>query len=150
MNTKAAVDDFLAQRSLAVVGVSRGGKKFGNLAYRELKDKGYQLYPVHPEAEALEGDKYYPSLSALQEPVGGVLIIVPPAETEQVVRDAAAAGIPRIWMQQGAESEGAIRFCDEHGISVVAGECILMFAEPLRFYHKPHRWVWKLLGKLPK
>jgi len=158
MNTQAAVNDFLAQRSLAVVGVSRGGKKFGNMAYRELKTKGYQLFPVHPEAEVLEGDRCYPSLSALPEQaspeatarVGGVLVIVPPAETERVVRDAAAAGIPRVWMQQGAESESAIRFCEEHDISVVAGECILMFAEPLRFYHRPHRWVWKLLGKLPK
>ena len=150
MNTKAAVDDFLAQRRLAVVGVSRGGKKFGNRAYRELKTKGYQLFPVHPEAEVLEGDKCYASLDALPETAGGVLIIVPPAVTERVVRDAAAAGIPRVWMQQGAESEGAIRFCEEHGISVVAGECILMFAQPLKFYHKPHRWVWKLLGKLPR
>jgi len=150
MNTKAAVDDFLAQRSLAVVGVSRSGKKFGNMAYRELKGKGYQLFPIHPEAEVLEGDKCYACLSDLPGRSGGVLIIVPPTQTEQVVRDAAAAKIPRVWMQQGAESEEAIRFCEEHGISVVAGECILMFAEPLRFYHKPHRWVWKLLGKLPK
>ncbi len=150
MNTKAAVDDFLAQRSLAVVGVSRSGKKFGNMAYRELKGKGCQLFPIHPEAEVLEGDKCYASLSALPERSNGVLVIVPPTQTEQVVRDAAAAKIPRVWMQQGAESEEAIRFCEEHGISVVAGECILMFAEPLKFYHKPHRWVWKLLGKLPK
>ena len=150
MNTKAAVDDFLAQRSLAVVGVSRGGKKFGNTAYRELKAKGYRLFPVHPEAEALEGNPCYPGLSSLPEHVGGVLVVVPPAQTEQVLRDASAANIPRVWLQQGAESEEAIRFCKEQGISVVAGECILMFAEPLRFYHKPHRWVWKLLGKLPK
>jgi len=149
MNTKAAVDDFLAQRSLAVVGVSRSGKKFGNMAYRELKGKGYQLFPIHPEAEVLEGDKCYASLSALPEPTGGVLIIVPPTGTEQVVRDAAAARIPRVWMQQGAGSDAAVRYCEEHGISAVHGKCILMFAEPLRFYHKPHRWVWKLLGKLP-
>ncbi len=150
MNTQAAVNDFLAQRSLAVVGVSRGGKKFGNRAYRELKAKGYRLFPVHPEAEVLEGDPCYPSLSALPERSGGVLIIVPPTQTEQVVRDAAAAKIPRVWMQQGAGSDAAVRYCEEHGISVVAGECILMFAQPLRFYHKPHRWVWKLLGKLPR
>ncbi len=150
MYTKATVDDFLAQRSLAVVGVSRGGKKFGNTAYRELKAKGYRLFPVHPEAEVLEGDKCYPSLSSLPEPVGGVLVVVPPARTEQVVRDATAANIPRVWMQQGAGSGEAIRFCEEHSISVVAGECILMFAEPLKFYHKPHRWIWRLLGKLPK
>jgi predicted CoA-binding protein len=66
------------------------------------------------------------------------------------VRDAAAAGIRRVWMQQGAESEAAIRFCAENGISAVHGECILMFAEPAAFYHRMHRWVWGLLGKLPR
>ena len=150
MNTQAVVNDFLAQRSLAVVGVSRGGKKFGNRAYRELKAKGYCLFPIHPKAETLEGEPCYPSLDALPDHVGGVLTIVPPDQTEQVVRDAAAAGIRRVWMQQGAESGEAISFCEENGISVVSGECILMFAEPLKFYHRPHRWLWKLLGKLPE
>ena len=73
-----------------------------------------------------------------------------PAQTQQVVRDAAAAGIRRVWLQQGAESAAAIRFCEENGISTVHGECILMFAEPAAFYHRAHRWVWKLLGKLPR
>ena len=150
MNTKSDVADFLAQRSLAVVGVSRSGKKFGNTAYRVLKAKGYQLFPVHPEAEVLEGDRCYPDFGALPEKVGGVLAVVPPVETERVVQEMATARIPRIWMQQGAESENAIWLCEEHGISVVAGECILMFAEPTGFGHKLHRWIWRLLGKLPK
>jgi predicted CoA-binding protein len=150
MTTKAAVNDFLSQRSLAVVGVSRGGKKFGNTAYKELKAKGYRLFPVHPNAESIEGDRCYPNLRALPEPVGGVLIVVPPAQTEQVVREVAAADIRRIWMQQGAESEAAIRFCEENGVSAVHGECVLMFAEPAAFYHRMHRWLWGLLGKLPR
>jgi predicted CoA-binding protein len=150
MTTKAAVKDFLDQRTLAVVGVSRGGKKFGNTAYKELKAKGYQVFPVNPHVDAIDGDRCYSSLSALPEPVGGVLIVVPPRETEQVVRDAAAAGIRRVWMQQGAESQAAIQFCEEQGISAIHGECILMFAEPAAFYHRLHRWVWRLLGKLPQ
>jgi predicted CoA-binding protein len=150
MTTKAVVNDFLSQRSLAVVGVSRGGKKFGNTAYKELKAKGYRLFPVHPNAESIEGDRCYPNLGALPEPVGGVLIVVPPAQTEQVVREVAAADIRRIWMQQGAESEAAIRFCEENGVSAVHGECVLMFAEPAAFYHRMHRWLWGLLGKLPR
>lgn len=79
----------------------------------------------------------------------GVLVVVPPSATEQVVRDAAAAGIHRVWMQQGSESEQAIRFCKEHGMNVVHGECILMFAEPAATVHRFHKWVWKVLGKLP-
>jgi len=81
--------------------------------------------------------------------VGGVLIVVPPAQAEKVVRAAHAAGIPRVWMQQGSESETAVRFCKENGIAEVHGECILMFAGKSAF-HKPHRWLWQLLGKAPK
>lgn len=149
MISKAVVEDFISQKALAIVGVSRGGQKFGNMAYRELKAKGYQLYPIHPSAETLEGDCAYADFKSLPEKVGGVLVIVPPGQTEKVVREAAAAGVTRIWMQRGAESEAAIRFCQESGIAEVHGECIMMFAGKY-FFHKPHRWVWGLLGKLPK
>ena len=76
MTDKKTVQDFLAQKTIAVVGVSRSGKKFGNMAYRELKSKGYQVYPVHPSAEQVEGDRAYPNLAALPEKPGGVLVIV--------------------------------------------------------------------------
>ena len=150
MTSKAAVADFVGQRKLAVVGVSRQGKKFGNFAFRELRSKGYELFPVHPQAETIEGGRCYPSLRALPEPVDALLIVVPPAQTEQVVRDAATAGIRRVWMQQGAESPAAIKFCQENGIREVHGECILMFSEPLAWWHRAHRWAWRLLGKLPQ
>ena len=150
MTSKAAVDDFVAQRTLAVVGVSRSGKKFGNTIYRELKAKGYRLFAVHPRAAQVEGDRAYPSLKALPEAVGGVIVCVPPAQAAQVVRDAAAAGIRRVWLQQGAESEEAVRFCREQGLGIVAGECIMMFTEPAAFYHRMHRWFKKLGGKLPR
>jgi hypothetical protein len=150
MTTKAAVEDFVAQRNLAVVGISRGGKKFGNLAFKALKSKGYRVFPINPKVENIEGERCYPSLESLPEPVGGVLIVVPPAETEKVVREAAASGIRRVWMQQGAESEAAIRFCEENGISAVHGECILMFAQPVVSFHRFHRWIWGVLGKLPR
>jgi predicted CoA-binding protein len=148
--SKSAVMDFVSQRSLAVVGVSRGGKKFGNTAYRELKAKGYQLVPVHPQAETLEGDRCAKNLASLPAPVGGVLVIVPPEQAEQVVQEAASAGIKRVWLQQGAESQAAIRLAESKGMSVVAGECILMFAEPAGSAHRAHRWIEGLFGGLPK
>ncbi len=149
MTTKKAIDEFLKQPALAVVGVSRGGKKFGSVAYRELKSKGYRVYPVHPQAATIDGDKAYPNLGALPEPVGGVLIVVPPTETEKVVRDIERAHIGRVWMQPGAQSEEAVRFCEVHGIEHVEGECILMHASPLGFAHRLHHWVWGALGRLP-
>lgn len=150
MASKSAIMDFVGQRSLAVVGVSRSGKKFGNSAYRDLKAKGYRLVPVHPEAEMLEGDHCAKNLASLPAPVGGVLIIVPPQQAEQVVREAAAAGIKRVWLQQGAESPAAIRLAESNGMSVVSGECILMFAEPVGFGHRAHRWIKGVFGGLPK
>jgi predicted CoA-binding protein len=150
MTSKTAVDDFVSQKTLALVGVSRQSKKFGNYALRELTQRGYRVFPVHPVAEIIEGEKCYPSLRQLPEAVGGVVAIVPPTQTEKVVREAAAAGIKRVWMQQGAASPDAIRFCQESGISEIHGECILMFASPVKSVHNVHRWVWRLLGRLPK
>lgn len=149
MIKKEVVEDFVAQKTLAVVGVSRDGKKFGNHAFRALKAKGYRLFPIHPKAERLEGEICYPDLHSLPEKVDGVLVVVPPSQTEEVVKDAAAAGIRRVWMQQGAESAAAIRFCEENHISAVHGECILMFAQPVDSVHRLHRWLWKVMGKLP-
>jgi len=150
MTSKAAVKNFLSQRKLAVVGVSRGGKKFGNSAYRELKAKGYRVIPVHHKADMIEGDRCYPHISALPEAIDGVVIVVPPEETEKVVREAAESGIAHVWIQQGAESEKEVSYCKEHGINVVYGECILMFAEPTAFFHRLHRWARGLLGRNPQ
>lgn len=147
---RSAVEDFVSQKTLAVVGASRQGKKFGNYAYRRLKAQGYRVFAVHPSAERIEGDACYPSLAALPEPVGGALIVLPPERTQQVVQEAAQAGVPRVWMQQGAESEAAIQACRDHHMQEVHGQCILMFAEPVRSFHRVHRGLWRLLRKLPR
>lgn len=150
MTSKAVVEDFVSQKKLAIAGVSRSGGKFGNAIFRELSAHGYRLYPVHPEAETLEGTPAFKDFNSLPEKVGGVIVVVPPAQAEQVVREAVAAGVPRVWLQQGAESEAAIRFCEEQGVPEVHGECIMMFTRGRAFPHNMHRWVWKLIGKLPQ
>jgi len=137
---------FLAEKRIAVVGVSRTSG-FGNIAFRELTKKGYQVYGVNRNAATAEGVTCYRSLDELPEPVGAVLAVVPPAETEKVVSDCARLGIKRIWMQQGAQSAEAVRLCNEAGISEVHGACILMYADPTSV-HRFHRWVWGILGKL--
>jgi len=151
MVTKAMIDDFISQPTLAVIGVSRkGSNKFGNSAFKELKTKGYQLFIVHPSGEVIEGQQSYQSLKDLPQKVGGVLVIVPPAQAEKVVKEAHEAGIKRVWLQQGAESQTAIEYCQQNGMSVIYDQCILMHAKPIAFFHKPHRWVMQLLGQLPK
>jgi uncharacterized protein len=150
MNSKTKVDDFLAQNALAVAGVSRNVKKFGNFAYKKLKQKGYEVFAVNPEAESIEGEKCYPDLKSLPKTVGGVVIVTKPEKTMNVLQGMVDAGIKKAWMQQGAESDEAIRFCIKNGIDEVHGECIMMFAPPVQSFHKFHRWIWGLAGKLPK
>jgi predicted CoA-binding protein len=148
MTTRAAVDAFLAEPALAIVGVSRSGKKFGNYASKALREKGYRVYPLHPSAQTIDGVECYRRFDDLPEEVAAVLVVVPPIEAASVVRDAAAAGVRRIWLQQGAESPDVIGLCTKLGVDVVAGECILMFAHP-RGLHKVHELVWRLLRKTP-
>ena len=150
MTTKKDVSEFLSQKTLAVVGVSRSREKFSNGVYRELKAKGYRVFPVNPNAEMVEGDACYPNLGALPEPVGGAVVIVPRDEVEKVVKDAARAGIHRVWIQQQSETRAAIEFCEANGIRVIYNECGMMFSEPAAFFHKMHRFVWGVAGKLPK
>ena len=145
---RAAVDQFVAQPALALVGVSRSGKKFGNAAYRELSAKGYRVYPIHPSADVIDGVHCYSRFADLPEVVDAVLVVVPPSQAAAVVRDAAAAGIHHVWLQQGAESVEACDLAASLGIECVAGECILMFANPTGV-HRLHRGIRKLVGGLP-
>ncbi len=150
MTSKAAIDDFLSQRRIAVIGASRSPRKFGNKVFRELQSRGYAVYPVNPRAREVGGQECYPDLTSLPERVDAAVLVVPPDQTEQVVRQAAEVGVRRIWMQQGAESEAAIAFCRERGLSVVHSACILMFLEPTAFFHRLHRWLLQVTGRLPQ
>jgi predicted CoA-binding protein len=150
MSSQQMISDFLAQRKLALIGVSRSGRRFGNAVWKELRAKDYQVFPVHPQASLIDGQSCWPNVLKLPEPVGGAVLVVPPSVTEEVVREIAQAGIPRVWMQQGSESAAAIAYCNEKGIGVVHGECILMFLEPTAFFHRAHRWIRQVLGKLPR
>jgi predicted CoA-binding protein len=150
MTSMSSVQDFLNQKKIAVVGVSRNKRKFGRVIYKELKNKGYQVIPVNSHIDMIDDEPCYPGLKYLPGPVDSVVLVIPPAETEKVIHDAIAQNIRHIWMQYGSESKKAVRICEEKGINLVHGECILMFAEPVGFFHKLHRWLWKLLGKLPQ
>jgi hypothetical protein len=149
MTAKIDVEDFIGQQKLALVGVSRGGKKFSNATMKELRQKGYTVYPVNQAGGEVEGERIYASLKELPEPVGGVLIMVRPEHAEAAVREASAAGIQRVWLQQGADSPAALKAAKELGLRMVCGECILMFAGASSF-HGFHRWINKVVGKLPK
>ena len=121
------IQSFLASDSFAVVGASIDRSKYGNKVLRCYQQHGKEVYPINARATEVEGLKAYPTLAALPVKVKAISVITPPAITEQVVRDAAAAGVTHIWMQPGAESDTAIREAKALGLSVIAeGPCLLV------------------------
>jgi predicted CoA-binding protein len=149
MTSRKMIEEFVSQPALALMGISRKKGKFGNLAYHSLVSRGYRVYPIHPQAKTIDGVRCYSSFDELPESVDSVLIVLPPASALEAVRKAAAAGVQRVWLQQGSEAPYLLRACEELGIDAISGECILMFARPAS-YHKVHRWLWGVLGKLPR
>ncbi|MCE1203157.1 MAG: CoA-binding protein [Holophagaceae bacterium] len=126
-NIQQTITAFLEAGPFAVVGASVDRAKYGNKVLRCYQQHGREVFPINARAEEVEGLKAYPSLAALPVPVKAISVITPSAITEQVVRDAAAAGVTHIWMQPGAESEEAIRSAEASGMAVIAGgPCLLV------------------------
>jgi predicted CoA-binding protein len=134
-------------RTIAVVGVSRKKIKFGSSAFRELKKRGYDVYPVHHSMDELDGVKCYRSVGNLPVVPDCVLITVKPESALEVVEQAAAKGIRKAWFQQGADFSEAIAGASQAGLQVVSGRCILMYAEPVTGFHRFHRFLNRLFGK---
>ena len=111
---------------IAVVGASRDPEKYGHQVYRDLKEAGYAVYPVNPNAAEILGDRCYPDLKSLPVKPDVVNVVVPPEVTEEVVKSCKELGITKVWMQPGSESEKAIEYCEANGIEVVYGVCIMV------------------------
>ncbi|MBU8913993.1 MAG: CoA-binding protein [Spirochaetales bacterium] len=150
MVSRSTVDGFLSEKKFAVVGASRSGSKFGNMVLKELGGKGYTMYPIHPEADAIGDTRCFRSYADLPEPVNAAFIAVSPKKSAAAVRAAHEAGVKRIWIQQGAQSDEAVAFCTEHGIAAVTRQCIMMYAEPVDSIHKFHRFLKRLFGRMPQ
>ena len=153
----AKVNDFLAQKRIAVAGVSRDGghHPVGNLVYRRLKTTGHDVFAVNPHMQTFEGDRCYPDLKAIPGGVDGVVIITRPEVTEQIVKECADAGVRRVWMHQSMARAGssvspaAVEYCRQHEISVIAGGCPMMYGPGADLGHTCMRWMLKLTGGLP-
>jgi predicted CoA-binding protein len=152
MTTLAAVaNDFLGQRRIALVGVSRDPRDLSRSLFRELRGRGYDVVPVHPLLDSVDGVPCARRLQDVRPPVDGALLMTPPAATDQVVRDCAEAGVTRVWMHRGAGrgavSPTAVAYCHEHGIAVVEGACPFMFLPGAGFVHRTHGFFARLFGR---
>jgi predicted CoA-binding protein len=153
------VQDFLAQKKIAVVGVSDKRETGCNLAYRKFKGAGYTVSAVNPHLDAFEGDPCYPDLKSIPEKPDGVFILTNPKVTEQVVEQCVDLGIPRVWMHclmgtrpglaanMTSVSQDAVQMCRDNGITVIPGSCPNQFLQP-DFGHTLMRLTFRTLGFL--
>jgi predicted CoA-binding protein len=154
----AKVQDFLAQKRIAVAGVSRDNSRHpvGNLIYQRLKNTGHEVFAVNPHLETFEGDHCYPDVQSIPGGVDGVMVITRPEATEQIVRQCSEAGIKRVWMHQSfaratsSVSPAAVEYGQKHGMTVIAGACPMMYGPGADFGHRCMRWMLGITGGLPK
>ncbi len=120
------IENFVNLRIWAVVGYSDDPLKYGNRIYHDLSRAGYKVYPVNLKGGTVNGDQVYSSVSTLPEPPQVVDIVVPPSQTELVLKQCLEQGLRRVWLQPGAESPAALEFCRKHGMDVVHDACAMV------------------------
>ena len=150
------VHDFLAQKRIAVAGVSLNNTNpvAAYLIYHRLQKSGHDVFPVNPRMQTFEGDRCYADLPSIPGGVDGVVIITRPETTARIVRDCSDAGVRRVWMHQSlgkgsSVSPEAVEYCHQHDISVIAGACPMMYGAGVDLGHTCMRWILRLTGGLP-
>ncbi len=149
MTTKKQIEQFLANEPIAMAGVSGNTKKFGRIAYEELKRKGLKLLPVNPNLESINGTTCYTDVNALPKGVNSLIIMTKKDQTAKVVEEALAKGIKNIWIQQSSDTPEALAMLKGKNVNLITRQCILMHHEPDSF-HKFHRNIKRFFGGLPK
>ena len=152
-DVKEAASTFLANKRVAVTGVSRTPKTHGsNTVYRRLRERGYEVFAVNPNAQEVEGDRCYQDLKSIPGGVDAVVIGTRPEIAEDTMRECAELGIKHVWMHWGggasSVSDTATEYGRQQGITVIDGGCPLMFGPTADFGHKVMRVV--LAGRVPK
>jgi len=152
---KEAAADFLSKKRIAITGVSRTPANHGaNVVYQRLRQRGYTVFAINPNAEHVEGDAAFPDLRAVPGGVDAVVIATRPETAMQTVRECADLGIKHVWMHRafgaGSVSPEAATWGREHGIEVIAGGCPLMFDPTADAGHKVMRSLLTLTGAVPR
>jgi uncharacterized protein len=142
MTATMTTDEFLSHKNLALMRLSAQSPVMGDMK-KELIPKGYDISLVYLNAGPSDA-----TIDKVKDKVDGAIISVPRSESEAAVREAIEAGIPRLWLQAGSDSKEALALCEEKGIPVIHGACVLMYAKPVQSVHAFHRGIWKLFGQL--
>lgn len=125
-----AAGEFLAQKTLAVVEVTRQANQMGFKVYTNLKKKGYTVWPINPNTHTIMSDRCYRSLADLPGKPDGVVVILDAGKGKTVAEECHKLGIKRLWLQPGADSPSLLKLCEELGLIAVSGECVMAASRP--------------------
>ncbi len=152
--TRAAIDEFLSAKRIAVIGASRDEKTYSGQLFAELLKHGYDAIPVNPNAGEIAGRPAFTNVAEIQPAPERALILLPEDKTEQAVLDCAKAGIRKVWLHRhvagGVSDTRAIFRAEENGIQLITGFCMFMFLPRTGFVHKLHGGVMRLVGAYPR
>ncbi len=137
---------FLQTEPIAMIGVSRNDRKFGNKAFKTLVQEGYNIIPIHSSIERIEGYQCFRSLSELDPPPKSFIICSKSDNLIPLLKEFKSIGGENVWFQQGCKFEEGANFCRENGVNYYYNNCILMASDA--FPHKFHRFILKLFGRL--
>jgi len=148
------IEDFLAQKRIALAGISRDPASDSARLFEELCRRGYDIVPVNPNTTEVHGRRCFARVQDIQPPVEAALLMTTPDVTEKVVNDCAEMGIRRVWMYRGAGkgsvSAKAVEFCRERGMQVIPGQCPFMFLSGTAGVHRFHGFLRKIMGSYPR
>lgn len=147
MTDKEQINDFFNADRYGFAGVSANTKKFTHKVFKTLILKDYDMIPVNPKYDDIDGFECFKSIGDLPKSVSSVLIMTPKQATLQTLQECLDNNINNIWLQQGTETEEVTKFVKERNENIITGECILMYAEPVQSIHKLHSFIWKVAGK---
>lgn len=155
MDIRQAATAFLSQKRIAVTGVSRSpGEHGANVVYRRLRERGFEVFAVNPNAQTVEGDRAWPNLRSIPGGVGAVVIATRPATAEETMKECVELGIRHVWMHRGpgpgSVSPQAAAYGREHGLTVLDGGCPCMFDPTADSGHKVMRFFLTLFGSVPR
>lgn len=150
-----AAEAFLANRRIAVTGVSRSPENHGgNVVYQRLRERGFAVAAINPNAETVEGDVAYPDLRSVPEGVDAVVVATRPSAAIDTVRECVELGIDQVWMHRsfggGSVAPDAAEYGREHGVTVIEGGCPLMFSPCDDGGHRFMRRLLGWTGRLPR
>lgn len=155
MKINQAAEEFLACKRIAVTGVSREPQGHGsNTVYQRLRQRGYEVFAVNPNAETVEGDRAYPDLRSIPGGVEAVVIGTRPQHAQATVSEAVDLGVTKVWMHRsmdaGSVSPEAAAYGRQHGVTVIEGGCPLMFGQASDGGHRAMCWVLTMTGRVPR